>query len=541
MSYTALYRKFRPDTFSEVKGQEAIVKTLSNQIKTGRIGHAYLFCGTRGTGKTSVAKIFARAINCENPIDGNPCNQCAVCKSILQGTSMNVAEIDAASNNGVDSIRQIVEEVKYSPTEGAYRVYIIDEVHMLSPGAFNALLKTLEEPPSYVVFILATTEVHKIPITILSRCQRYDFKRISTETITDRLSELCEKEGIKAERSALKYIAKCGEGAMRDALSLLERCIAFYFDEELTYDKILDVLGSVDIDTFSALLRYVHEGDVDGCMTLVEGLVSAGRDLPRFIVDFTWYMRNLLLAGTGKDVGDLLELSSEQMKVLAHEAKVFTPEEVINYIGICCELTNRLRFASQKRVLIETELIKMCRPQTEQSYEALVDRVRRLEAQIEEFEKGGFVRNPQDGAGDDAGGMQGAAAVRGADGKADAVEASSGYDYVPEALPEDIKAIADGWRGIVSRAPSMMKNMLISLTPSISGDGKLLLVFKEKLDYDMMKTEEREEALKGLIASVTGKAVEISMIFDEPEQKKKFVNILDFAKQFSGLKVESEQ
>ena len=245
MSYTALYRKFRPDNFKDVKGQDHIVTTLKNQIMADRIGHAYLFCGTRGTGKTSIAKLFAKTVNCENPVDGSPCGECASCKSIAAGASMNVIEIDAASNNGVDNIREIVDEVSYSPAEGKFKVYIIDEVHMLSIGAFNALLKTLEEPPSYVIFILATTEVHKIPITILSRCQRYDFKRISIETITERMQELMEAEGIQVEEKALRYVAKTADGSMRDALSLLDQCIAFHFGKELTYDKVLDVLGAV--------------------------------------------------------------------------------------------------------------------------------------------------------------------------------------------------------------------------------------------------------------------------------------------------------
>ena len=218
MSYTALYRKFRPQEFEDVKGQEHIVTTLKNQIKADRIGHAYLFCGTRGTGKTTVAKIFAKAVNCEHPVDGSPCGKCPVCQGIAAGTSMNVIEIDAASNNGVDNIRQIREEVSYRPTEGKYKVYIIDEVHMLSAGAFNALLKTLEEPPAYVIFILATTEAHKIPITILSRCQRYDFHRISIDTITDRLAELMRTEQVDVEERALRYVAKAGDGSMRSIL-----------------------------------------------------------------------------------------------------------------------------------------------------------------------------------------------------------------------------------------------------------------------------------------------------------------------------------
>ena len=243
MSYTALYRKFRPQIFEDVKGQEHIVTTLRNQITSERIGHAYLFCGTRGTGKTTIAKLFAKTVNCEDIKQGNPCGICRSCKAIAAGASMNVIEIDAASNNGVDNIREIVDEVSYSPAEGKYKVYIIDEVHMLSTGAFNALLKTLEEPPSYVIFILATTEVHKIPITILSRCQRYDFKRITVDTITDRLNELVLAEGAIVEEKALRYIAKMGDGSMRDALSLLDQCIAFNLGTELTYERTLDILG----------------------------------------------------------------------------------------------------------------------------------------------------------------------------------------------------------------------------------------------------------------------------------------------------------
>ena len=246
MSYTALYRKWRPDSFDDVKGQDHIVTTLKNQIISGRVGHAYLFCGTRGTGKTTIAKIFAKAVNCEHPVDGSPCNECASCRAIQAGANVNVVEIDAASNNGVDNIREIRDEVQYSPAEGRYRVYIIDEVHMLSTGAFNALLKTLEEPPSYVIFILATTEAHKIPITVLSRCQRYDFRRISLDTIAARLRELTDGENIQIEEKALRYVAKKGDGSLRDAISLLDQCIAFYYGQKLDYAKVLDVLGAVD-------------------------------------------------------------------------------------------------------------------------------------------------------------------------------------------------------------------------------------------------------------------------------------------------------
>ena len=307
MSYTALYRKFRPDSFQDVKGQDAIVRTLKNQIRAQRIGHAYLFCGTRGTGKTTVAKILAKAVNCEHPIDGNPCNECETCKAIAAGNSMNVIEIDAASNNGVDNIREIREEVAYSPTSGKYKVYIIDEVHMLSIGAFNALLKTLEEPPSYVIFILATTEAHKIPITILSRCQRYDFKRISIETIAARLRELIDKEGWDVEDKAVRYIAKMADGSMRDSLSLLDQCAAFYMNETLTYDHVLEVLGAVDTEVFSRLLRQLLAMDVHQVIETVDELVMQGRELSQLAADFTWYLRNLLLVKSSDNMEDVLD------------------------------------------------------------------------------------------------------------------------------------------------------------------------------------------------------------------------------------------
>lgn len=357
MSYMALYRKFRPQEFADVKGQEHIVTTLKNQIKADRIGHAYLFCGTRGTGKTTIAKIFAKAVNCEHPVDGSPCGECASCKAIAAGSSMNVIEIDAASNNGVDNIREIREEVAYRPTEGKYKVYIIDEVHMLSIGAFNALLKTLEEPPSYVIFILATTEAHKIPITILSRCQRYDFRRISIETISDRLMELMEKENVEVEERAIRYIAKAADGSMRDALSLLDQCIAFYLGQKLTYDHVLEVLGAVDTEVFSKLLRKVLAEDVAGAISQLEELVIEGRDLGQFVNDFTWYLRNLLLLKGSDDMEEVLDMSSENMALLKEEARLVEADVLMRYIRIFSELSNQVKYSSQKRILIEIAII----------------------------------------------------------------------------------------------------------------------------------------------------------------------------------------
>ena len=341
MGYTALYRKFRPDTFEDVKGQDHIVKTLKNQIRADRAGHAYLFCGTRGTGKTTIAKILAKAVNCEHPIDGSPCNECASCRAIAAGASMNVIEIDAASNNGVENIREIREEVAYPPTEGKYKVYIIDEVHMLSIGAFNALLKTLEEPPEYVIFILATTEAHKIPVTILSRCQRYDFRRISQETILKRLQDLMEQEHVEAEEKALRYVARKGDGSMRDSLSLLDQCIAFYMGETLTYDRVLDVLGAVDTEVFSELLDHILKDRITDSIALLDRLILDGRDLTQFVSDFTWYLRNLMLIKASDDMEDILDVSTENLAQLKKEAAVIRSDSLMRYIRIFSELSDR--------------------------------------------------------------------------------------------------------------------------------------------------------------------------------------------------------
>ena len=390
MSYTALYRKFRPTSFEQVKGQDHIVQTLKNQINANRIGHAYLFCGTRGTGKTSVAKIFARAVNCEHPIDGSPCNECETCRAINSGSAMNVVEIDAASNNGVDNIRQIRDEIQYTPANGKYTVYIIDEVHMLSIGAFNALLKTLEEPPSYVMFILATTEPHKIPITILSRCQRYDFKRITIDTIAARLTELMEKEGIEVEDKAIRYVAKAADGSMRDALSLLDQCIAFYLGQKLTYENVLEVLGAVDNEIFSRLTRSIIAGNVTECINILDEMVMQGRELGQFVSDFIWYLRNLMLIKTSDGATDFIDASAERIEALKEEASMVETDVIMRYIRVFSELAGQIKYASNKRVLIEIALIKLNKPQMENDTASLINRISILENKME---KGDFYGN----------------------------------------------------------------------------------------------------------------------------------------------------
>ncbi|MCH5273902.1 MAG: DNA polymerase III subunit gamma/tau [Lachnospiraceae bacterium] len=495
MSYTALYRKFRPDTFDEVKGQVPVVTTLRNQVKASRMSHAYLFCGTHGTGKTSVAKILAKAVNCESPADGNPCGECAMCQSIAAGTSMNVIEIDAASNNGVDNIREIVEEVRYSPTEGRYKVYIIDEVHMLSPGAFNALLKTLEEPPAYVIFILATTEAHKLPVTILSRCQRYDFSRITVEEITERLADLIQREGVTAEEKALRYIARASDGAMRDALSLLDRCIAFYPGETLTYDNVLEILGTVDTEVFGRLLRFVRTGDAGGAMRVLDETVMRGRDLAQFIVDFTWYLRNLLLAKSVEAPEEFLDIATEQMGEFLAEAEENEPETLVRYINVCSDLTNRIRYAGAKRVMIEVTFIRLCRPETETDYSALLDRVRHLEEQL----ANGVVVQ-----------QSAKEAPPAAQERKESEPKQEETAALPQALGEEIRAVAEKWSSIVSAASNPLKIYLQTARPSVDESGtKLLLVYRDEFDKSAMEQTAHLESLQGLIAKQTGKRVEI--------------------------------
>ena len=520
MSYTALYRKFRPDSFQDVKGQDAIVRTLKNQIRAQRIGHAYLFCGTRGTGKTTVAKILAKAVNCEHPIDGNPCNECETCKAIAAGNSMNVIEIDAASNNGVDNIREIREEVAYSPTSGKYKVYIIDEVHMLSIGAFNALLKTLEEPPSYVIFILATTEAHKIPITILSRCQRYDFKRIARTTIVDRLRELMDEEQVEVEDKALRYIAKKGDGSMRDALSLLDQCIAFYLGEKLTYEHVLDVLGAVDTDEFSKLLREVLDGDVTQVILHLENMIMQGRDLTQLVNDFTWYLRNLLLLKSSDNMEDVLDVSAENLEQLKEEAAMVRDDTLMRYIRIFSELQNQIKYAGSKRVMLEVALIKLCRPQMEQDQLSVLERVRRLEKQLA---SGVVVRQQDTGGYTPEGNFDyqnpvNVAAPGGID--PDGTAGSTDPAKLQQAAPEDLQKIVGMWRTILAQTSGRFRVVLASAVPKFNTekeDGTLYIVFSDFLGETYVNDPKKAEVLEQIIAAKTGRRVKVKMILQADE------------------------
>ena len=499
MSYTALYRKFRPRTFDEVKGQDHIVQTLQNQINANRIGHAYLFCGTRGTGKTSIAKIFAKAVNCEHPVNGSPCNQCATCQAIAAGSSMNVVEIDAASNNGVDNIRQIREEIQYSPTEGKYKVYIIDEVHMLSIGAFNALLKTLEEPPAYVIFVLATTESHKIPITILSRCQRYDFKRITIDTIADRLTELMNHEKITVEDKAIRYVAKAADGSMRDALSLLDQCIAFYLGRELTYENVLEVLGAVDTEVFSKLIRSIISGNVSASIHVVDEMVMQGRELGQFVTDFIWYMRNLLLVKTSENIEDVIDASAERVQALKEEADMVDVEVLMRYIRIFSELSSQIKYSSQKRVLIEIALIKVNKPLMENDVSALINRIALLEQKVEE----GVVVNSGDYS------KSGQAANSVIPQQSEQAE----KPHFDKAIPEDIQYIADNWGLVIKHVGSpIVRPKLQEAMLSVKGDNCLLMVFDNRsMGFEVCNQPDTIDMLETIISRELQKEVKVEV------------------------------
>lgn len=521
MSYMALYRKWRPDEFEEVKGQEHVVTTLKNQITHDRVGHAYLFCGTRGTGKTTVAKLFAKAVNCEHPLeDGSPCNECPTCRAISAGSSLNVIEIDAASNNGVDNIRDIRDEVQYSPTEGKYKVYIIDEVHMLSIGAFNALLKTLEEPPSYVIFILATTESHKIPITILSRCQRYDFRRISLETIYERLAELLKREGIDAEEKAVRYVAKAADGSMRDALSLLDQCIAFYLGQTLTYEKVLEVLGAVDVEVFNSLMERIAENDTMEALKVIDEIVWQGRELSQFVVDFTWYMRNLLLLQSSDHVSDQLDISLENLESMKRVAEKVKDYQLMRYIRIFSEMSNQIRYATQKRVTLELAVIKLTTPQMEDNMDSILDRIRVLEDKVE---RGAFAFNEAQ-----------LAAISGniASQEEPVLEKQAARDddinreaMLKRALQpaeyDDLKEVIESIREIQRNpdyrlklgAPTLKFLEQASINPG-HDNKSLMLSFDNssegQMGYAKYSREETREALKEAIGEMTGKEVEIA-------------------------------
>lgn len=381
MAYTALYREWRPKTFYDVVGQEHITTTLKNQILNNRIAHAYLFCGTRGTGKTSTAKVFAKALNCLNLQDGEPCNECEMCKKINEGLAIDVTELDAASNNGVDKIRDIIDDVKYPPQEARFKVYIMDEVHMLSAGAVNAFLKTLEEPPSNVIFILATTDPQKLPITILSRCQRFDFKRISNNDITDRLRKIVTEQGVMADNKSLNLIARISDGAMRDSLSILDQAISMG-NGNVQYDTLIGMLGLVTNEHLFNLTNAIIQRSVERAIGVIEEVVFSGKDIYLFIKDLVSHYRNLLMAKVTNNPEEVLDMSEENIALIKEQSARLRAEEIMRCIRILQEAEGNAKLSKQARLYLELAIIKMCKIEYDTSNEVILSRLNKLEENL---------------------------------------------------------------------------------------------------------------------------------------------------------------
>jgi len=383
MAYQALYRRFRPKTFDDVLGQEHITTALKNQIKSNNIAHAYLFSGTRGTGKTSTAKVFARAVNCLNSHNGNPCNECEICKGILDETIMDVIEMDAASNTSVEDIRDLREKAKYPPSKCKYKVYIIDEVHMISKGAANALLKILEEPPKHLIFILATTEPQRLPATILSRCQRFDFKRITVKDIINNLQSILDEIGVKADVRGLNLIARNSDGAMRDALSLLDQCLSFS-GKEMTYEHVLSVLGIVNNDTLYEMANCIIEKNPVKALELIEQIVQNGKDINQFIKDLILHFRNLMVVKVShNNIEDIVDETEERIEAFKKQAQNIDINDIINILKILSDAEAQCKWSSQPRVILEVSIIKMLNESSSKEYENILERIKNLEERLE--------------------------------------------------------------------------------------------------------------------------------------------------------------
>lgn len=522
MGYTALYRKLRPQSFNEVVGQEHIVKTLINQIAGGRITHAYLFCGTRGTGKTSTAKIFAKAVNCLEPVSSQPCNQCELCRNMNEGVSLNVIEIDAASNNSVDNIREIRDEVIYPPTKGKYKVYIIDEVHMLSTGAFNALLKTLEEPPSHVIFILATTDPQKIPVTVLSRCQRFDFKRISNSSMAQTLKKYMIEEGIKIEDNAIDYVVRISDGAMRDALSILDQCISYYYGEEITLEKVLDVSGSVDDGVFFSLTDALCELNSSKCMDIIEEIIQNGRDINQFVSELIMHWRNELIAITVDGNSNVLDVPKETIINYLEQGRKAGSEVLMKLIRIFSQLQSQLKYAFNNRIIFEVTCIKFCNAVQNEDLTDVFQKIKFLEKRIDETPKT-VVYSAQDNEVEDN---------KTNTSTEDEVKPMRELD-----VPADIQTVIEGWERVKARFSMFSQALLNYACPQSLEDDFLYIVCDNDFYYD--KVKDLKESLESEIESVFGRKFNIIyMVSEEYERKKRAVLSVEKKKQKAEENIE---
>lgn len=501
MAYQALYRRLRPQCFEDVAGQDHIIRTLCNQIENNRINHAYLFCGTRGTGKTTTAKIFARAINCTGE-GAKPCNSCDTCASIMQGRNVNVIEIDAASNNGVDNVRDIIEEVKYPPTDCRYKVYIIDEVHMLSSGAFNALLKTLEEPPEYVVFILATTDPQKMPVTVLSRCQRFDFHRIDKETMMRVLKDYMSEEGADVADEAIEYIAEISDGAMRDALSILDQCISFYTDSRVTLERVTEITGSVDRSVFFELTDAMNNNDGGKCMDIIDRVVLQGRDISRFTADMITHLRNILLAVSTRGETKALDYSKAYVDRLRQQGAEVGYDYALSLISSFSELANSIKFSANPRILLEVCVLKGCSPTSSYDLGSVDKRLKNIEKQISE---GVPVRT-------EAIKIQMPADTPPAESKKSTV--------IEKAVPEDIKKVITLWNKFVKSIDAKIIKSVVSVQtrPAYLEDGFLTLVTVNNGALHVI--ENHIDEIKGCLEKFFEKQFDVNVMTEEKYNRR---------------------
>ncbi|MDD3840454.1 MAG: DNA polymerase III subunit gamma/tau [Clostridia bacterium] len=550
MAYIALYRRWRPETFDDVIGQEHITTTLKNQLKNNRAAHAYLFCGPRGTGKTSTAKIFARALNCTQPQDGNPCNQCHVCRRIISEVVTDVIEIDAASNNGVDEIRELRENVKFTPTAGKCKVYIIDEVHMLSAGAFNALLKTLEEPPEHVVFILATTEPEKLPATILSRCQRYDFRRISSKCIADRLRYIADTDDISIEEDAAEYIARMAEGGMRDALSIMEQCLS-YGNGTITYQQIVSVLGTTDIDFKLKMADAVIKKDTVKILKMLNDITTYGRDLNVFIKDLIMHFRNLLIIKSTNKYEELLDIPQEQINEYRDQAKDVETNSIMRIIKILSRCQNEMKRAVQPAITLEMAMIEICHPEVQPDIDGLIERISVLEDKLNNIKPGQAMQNvPQPPPSEQPKAVKEEKQdkkqkTKKIEKKSDKKQKSEKIEEKSDKKPQnmvsepapELKLIKEKWKDIMANIKNekmFVYTFLLKAHPAlVKGD---VLVISINQDVELYKTaldkSENKEFVKGVIKETTGYDMNIKYVLrEEQDNQQTFENKEDIMQQ----------
>lgn len=506
--YTALYRKWRPKKFEDVCGQEQITTILKNQIKANQLSHAYLFCGTRGTGKTSTAKLLAKAVNCFDLVDGNPCDRCESCISINQGNSMDVFEIDAASNRRIEDVRDLREAVKFAPALGKYKVYIIDEVHMLTNEAFNALLKTLEEPPAYVKFILATTEPHKLPATILSRCQRFDFKRLVQDNIVNRLEYICKEENIKADDDALRLIARNSDGAMRDAISIMDQC-AVFGKMNINHDDVLKVLGIVNDEYLFKMAEAILEGNSSKAMLLIQEISREGKDMNQFARDLLNHYRNLLMAKLVDQAEDVIDLSKETISMLKDQSSRYGRDNIIRCINILSELTSEIKWSPQPKTILEVSIIKMCKLQKDISSDGLLARIEKLEEALARGEIS-ITAIPED--------------------KKTKKEEKKEEKKVPEKIRKaDVKPLSpeimEKWDGFIqeikNRKKMKLRTYLALCKPAIVDGEKIMLCFtrQDSFSKEAVERADTKKEIEEIACEYFSKPIKIKAIFEDEAGK----------------------